>query len=698
MRAQFLAGTLALLPAAMAAQAPFPTRPPAPTALRPVNFPPFVNARLANGVDVLVVESHQQPVVTVSLSLPAGGFYDPADKAGVASLLADLITKGTERRTAEQISAEVEGAGGSIGAGASDDFLSITVSALSENLPQAMDVLSDVVMHASIPAQELELTRTRVLSGLQAALAQPEAIASRIFSREIYGEHPYARSATPASVRAITREDVVRLYGERVRPAGALLVIAGDVSAAQARQLAESSLGGWSGQSAAAPAASAIPTRERTEIVLVNKPGASQSNVVVGLPFITPTSPARYPLTVMNRILGGGADARLFMILREQKGWTYGAYSDFSTPRGVGAFSATVEVRTAATDSALVELRRQLERIRTQPVPDSELQGAKNYLVGSFPRTIETPEQIARQVATARLNGLPDDYVIRYRERLSAVTAPGVRLAAQRWLATDHMTIVVVGDATQLLPKLRAIAPVRIVDVEGRPLTEADLAPRAAGAVAWAADRIAAGTFTYRVLLQGNPFGEETRRLERATENGRDVWRITTATGLGPIGRQADTTTIDAATLAPIRVRQGGVLQGQQAFVRLDYADGRVRGQARVPGQGGPRDVTVDTATVAGIIDDNEMGAVIVALPFAAGARWSFPVFSAGEAAVKTYTVVVAGEESVTVPAGTFACWRVEVAGGQVPVTFFVTKEAPYSVVKLELQGVPLAFELTQRN
>jgi hypothetical protein len=420
--------------------------------------------------------------------------------------------------------------------------------------------------------------------------------------------------------------------------------------------------------------------------------------VVAGFPFIAPTDPALYPLTVMNRVLGGGADSRLFMILREQKGWTYDAHSGFTRPRGIGAFSATVEVRTEATDSALAELISQLARMRTQVVPDSELRGARNYLVGSFPLRIETPEQIAQAVASARLRGLPDDYVIRYRDRLSAVTAAGMQAAAQRYLTTDRMTVVVVGDAPRLLSGLRAIAPVRILDVEGRPLTEADLAPRAAGAVAWAAERIAAATFTYRVLLQGNPFGQEVRRLERTTEDGRDVWRITTATSLGPIGQQDDTTTIDAATLAPLRVRQGGVLQGQQVFVRLDYAEGRVRGQAQTPQQGGPRAITIDTTVAAGTLDDNQLGAVLVALPFAAGARWSLPVFAGGEAALKTYTVSVAAEESVTVPAGTFACWRVEVAGGPMPVTFFVTKDPPYSVVKLELQGAPLAFELTQRN
>ncbi len=680
----------------MAAQQ-YPTSPPAPTALRPVRFPPFVNARLANGLSLLVVENHEQPVVSISLAMPAGGFHEPADRAGLAGIVADLLTKGTERRTADQIAAEIEGAGGSIGAGAGDDHLTIGVSALAANLGQAFDVLADVVAHASFPESEVDLTRTRSLSNLQANLADPGFLAGRAFAREVYGAHPYGRGETPATLRAITREDVVRFYGERVKPQGGLLVVAGDVNPAEVRRLAEQTLGGWTGGPAAAPAAAAIPVRTRTDIVLVHKPGAVQSNIVAGFPFITPRDPASYPLTLMNRILGGGADSRLFLILREQKGWTYGAYSGFSRPRGVGSFRATAEVRTEVTDSALTELIAQLNRMRTETPADSEIAAARNYLVGRFPLSIETPEQIAGALANARLLGLGDDYVLRYRERLSAVTRAQLGIAARRHLATDRMAIVVVGDAPRILASLRPIAPVRIVDTEGRPVTEADLAPRAGG-VAFNVAAVRAGTWRYRVLFQGNPFGEETREIARVSEGGRDAWQVVQNTSLGPVGRQGDTILVDAASLRPIRVRQAGQMGGQQTFVRLDYADGRVRGQARTPqGPGQVRELTIDTTVAEGALDDNAVALAMMALPYAAGARWSVPVFSGGEGLTKTYTVSVEGEESVTTPAGTFACWRVAIAGGQVPLTMFVSRENPV-IVKIELTGAPLAFELVGTN
>ena len=565
-------------------RAQYPTRPPAPAPLRPVRFPPFVTARLPNGMDLIVVEQHKQPVVTVTLALPGGAMYEPAEKVGLADFVAELLTKGTESRTADQIAAQVEGAGGNISAGADNDFTRVSFSALAENLPLALNVIADVVQHSTFPATEVELARTRALSALQMELSQPASIADRIFRREVYGGHPYGRSATPATLRAVTRDDIVAFFDQRVKPQGALLVVAGDVNAARVRQLATTAFASWTGAPAAVAAPPAIAARGATEIVLVNKPGAVQSNILAGFSFITPRDPAVYPLTIANKILGSGTDARLFLILREQHGWTYGAYSGFSRPRGTGAFEANAEVRTVVTDSAVAEMLRQLNRIRVEMPADSEIAAAKNFLAGSFPLTIQTAQQIAGAVANARLLGLPDDYVIRYRERLAAVTKPQFAAAAREHFTTDKMTVLVVGDGPLILAKLKALGlPLRIVDVEGRPLTEADLAPHAS-AVAWAADRIVPANLTYRVMVQGNPMGEATRTIARSTVGGRAVLQFLGTTNIGAFVRQADTTILDAQTLAPISVRQAGSQGGQEAFVRLDYDGRHVRGSARVPG------------------------------------------------------------------------------------------------------------------
>jgi len=258
------------------------------------------------------------------------------------------------------------------------------------------------------------------------------------------------------------------------------------------------------------------------------------------------------------------------------------------------------------------------------------------------------------------------------------------------------MVIVVVGDGTQILNGLKALGTVRIVNAEGTAMTEADLTPRAS-AVSFAASRISAGSARYRVLVQGNALGTENRLYHRAQEGGRDVWHIITATEIASFVRQYDTTTIDATTLAPIQVRQSGTQMGNNMFVRLDYAAGRVRGQARTLDQSGPRDITVDTTVAAGVIDENELPAIFLALPYAAGAHWNLAVFSGGKGAVVTASATVVGEESVTVPAGTIACWKVDLTGLDQAVTFYVSKENPV-LVKLEFQGQPVSFELTGRN
>jgi zinc protease len=688
---------LALLAIPCAAQAQYPTNAPAAAPLRPVRFPAFVTGRLTNGVDLIIVEQHKQPVVTVTLAMQAGANYEPADKVGLAGIVAELLTKGTESRTADQISAQVEGAGGSISAFSDNDFLRVTVSSLAEHLPLAMNVLADVVTHSTFPATELELARTRALSGLRLELSEPSAIAQRIFRQAVYGDHPYGRNDTPATLRAITGEAVQGFYRERVRPTGTLLVIAGDVNPAAVRRLAQQAFASWRGAAAPTPPTAAIPARTTTDILLVHKPGAVQSNILAGFTLIDPRDPAVYPLTLMNKILGGGTDSRLFLILREQKSWTYGAYSRLSRPKGLGTFVANAEVRTPVTDSALAEMMRQLDRMRNEVPADSEITGAKNYLVGSFPLSIQTPEQIANAVAAARLRGLPDDYVPRFRDRLAAVTNNQLATANRRYLTTDKMVIVVVGDGTKILGGLKRLGAVRIVDVEGKPLAESDLAARPT-AVPWEKDRLAPSSFAYRVMVQGNAMGQASQAVERATDGGRQVLRVTSSMSIGSFVQQSDTITMDAASFAPIRVRQAGSQGGQAGSLNLDYEGMHVKGHAHTPQRGGVRDADVDTTLAEGTLDENQMDALLLALPLASGGRWTLGAYSGGEGVVRMLTASVSGEETVTVPAGTFACWKVEVTGGQVPINFYISKAAPYLIAKYELVGPPVAFELTQKT
>ncbi|OLC09243.1 MAG: hypothetical protein AUH41_05680 [Gemmatimonadetes bacterium 13_1_40CM_66_11] len=683
-------GALLLLAGPLVGQEPFPARPPAPERLRPVQFPAFREVALPNGMTLLLVENHEQPTLSLSLSFRAGSAYDPAGKEGVAAFVAELLTKGTATQSADQIAAAIEGVGGSIGASAGDDFLTVSADVLSDHAELAFSLLGDAARRATFPDQEIELARTRALSALAVELSQAQNIAARAFQQEIFGRNPYGRNTSAAGYKAITRDDVVAFAGRRLRPGGSLLVVAGDITLPRARELATQAFGTWRGAAASAPAFPAPPAKRGTDILLVNRPGSVQSNIVIGNTTFLPTDTTYYAARVATHVLGGGSDSRLFIILREQKSWTYGSYAALRRNRGVGFWQATFEGRTEVTDSALTELLHQIDRIRTETISDSELVAAKGFLVGSFPLTIETPRQIAQVVSTARLLGLGADYVQRYRERLARVSAARARAAAQRAIHRDAFTIVVVGDAKALYDKLKAIAPVRLVDIESKAMDPAELNPKG-GPVAFDRSQIVARSDSFQALVQGNVLGGQTAKVDVMG----DSIVYTEATTIGQFQQQSRV--VLNGDLSMRHTDQTGTVQGQHTEIHLTYAGGRVKGTSMAPQPGGtPKSITVDTTIAAGTVDDNALGLLLSALPLEAGKTLNLNVFSTGEGTTKVVSVKVAALENVAVPAGTFPAYRLELSGMQLPVVMHVTQQAPRRLVRIAPTGAPLVLELVK--
>jgi zinc protease len=681
-----------LIGAATPVLAQYPTEPPPPAPLAPLRFPPFGEARLANGLEVVVVEDHRLPVVSIQLSIPTGAVHDPQSQRGLADLVAELLTKGTASRTADQLAAEIEGAGGSLTASAGLDFFTVSSTVLADRAELAFTLLGDVLLNPTFPETELELARRRFLSALQVERSQPEALADRFFARTIYGAHPYGARNTEESVKAITQASVKQFASTNLRPGGALLVVAGDLTPDRVRALADRHLGAWRGR-VAARSYGQPPLPRGTEILLVHRSGSEQSNIVYGNIGLRPGVPEYYATVVANKVLGGGADSRLFLILREQKGWTYGSFSSVSRPFDVGTFEATAEVRNVVTDSALTELLVQLRRIRTETVPDTELVAAKGFLTGVFPLSIETPQQIAGQVATQKRLQLGDDYLQRYRERISAVTADHVRQAAARLIRPDSGVIVVVGDGAKIYQSLTAIAPVKIVDVDGNPLTPDDLTPTAA-AVTLDAVQIVARRDSFAVMIQGNPMGAQVSELK---EEGDGLVYVE-VTSIPLMGLTQNTRVrMERGSLAPLAIEQNGQIGGQATETRINVAGGRATGRAQSPQPGGQvKTVDVDTALAVGTFDTNQLQTVLPALALAEGASITVNVFNASDASIKPVTFKVEGVEDVTVPAGTFSTFKVSMAGGDVPAVLYVSRETPRRVVKIEVVGQPVAFELVQ--
>ncbi|HEV8150218.1 MAG TPA: insulinase family protein [Gemmatimonadales bacterium] len=666
----------------------YPKTPPRPAPLTTAPFPPFHETVLANGLRLLVVESHKQPVVSLSLSFVAGSSKDPQGKEGLAEMVAGLLSKGAGKRSAEEVAEAIESAGGSLGAAAGADFLSLNSTVLSSSVPLALELMADAVLRPAFAEKELELLRTQTLSALQVSLTQPDELADRAFRRALYGSHPYARSEAPASVRSLTRADLLAFQRSRLRPGGALLVIAGDVNAAQIGRQVARALQGWSGAPPAGVAAAPPPARSKTELVLVHRPGSVQSNILAGNLSFLPTDPRLYAAAVANQVLGGGASSRLFMILREQKSWTYGAYARYARRKGVGFFEASTEVRTEVTDSALTELLHQLERIRTEPVGTTELEAAKGSLTGRYPLSTESADQVADAVANARLYGLPRDYVQTYRVKLAAVTAAQVLATAQATIRPQSAVIVVVGDGAKIYDRIKDVAPVSIVDPEGKPLTPGDLAPKAA-ALELDLGALVPRRDSFAISYGGNPIGWQRAVLEQTG----DGFRYTEDTQLAGVVNQ--TTVLELDTTGGMRsLKQSGKVQGQDVAIDVSYAGGRAKGSAKTPDPktGKIKAVTIDTALTPGTIDDNAIQALLPALKWSAGAKWTINVLSAGQGEIKPWTLAVTGSETVSGRGVTVAAYRAELNGGEAPLVLWVSTAAPHRLVKIAVAGQPFEF------
>jgi hypothetical protein len=345
-------------------------------------------------------------------------------------------------------------------------------------------------------------------------------------------------------------------------------------------------------------------------------------------------------------------------------------------------------VRTEVTDSALRELMAQLTRLGSEPVPAEELEAAKGALTGRYPLTIESADQVASAVANARLYGLPRDYVQTYRVKLGAVTPAQAAAAVSSTIHPAAAAIIVVGDGARIYDRLQGIAPITLVDPEGKPLTPGDLAPKAA-ALDLDLTALVARRDSFTISFSGNPLGWQRGVVEKTA----DGLRYTEDTRLAAFITQ--TTTLDMDAAGRMRsVRQTGKVQGQDAAVDVSYLGGRAKGTATTPDPktGQMKSVTIDTAIVEGTIDDNAVQALIPALKWAPGAKWTMSVLSAGQASVKPWTLAVAGTESVTIAGKAIEAYRAELTGPEAPLTFWVSTATPHLLLKVALAGQPLEF------
>jgi zinc protease len=443
--------------------------PPPPLPPRPLKLPQPVTYKLSNGLTVLLMEDHRVPFVTVELGIKCGDAQDPKDIAGLASVTADMLTEGTDKYSSKQIASTVDSMGGALHGSADADFTLVTGSVLSKNQAQLLDMLADVVEHPSFPEDELKLEKANLLQELQMKRSNANFLAEERFSKVIFGDHPYAVvSATPQSVEKFDRDLLSQFHKTYYLPNASTLVVVGDFDTAKLKTVIEQKFGDWKSGSLPAATQASAPQRSGCTIYLVDRPGSVQSSLRLGNLALKKTDPDYYNAIVANQILGGSPMSRLFLNIREQKGYTYGAYSGFIMRVQPGSFNASAEVRTPVTGPSLKEFLYELNRIRTTSPTPQEMTAGKNFLVGTFQSGFETQANIAQRLLDCQLYDLPKDYLSTYSSKIMAVTPEDVQRIAQKYMDLKNLAIVVVGDCKTIEPELRTFAPVEVYDVNGK--------------------------------------------------------------------------------------------------------------------------------------------------------------------------------------------------------------------------------------
>lgn len=427
----------------------------------PYRLPPVDEFRLDNGLRVVVVRQQSMPLVTGRLIVDAGAEHEPAAQNGLAVLTANLLPEGTATMSGPELAERMERLGAQSQVGAGQNLAFAAVTALKPVFAEALGLAAEAVMGPAFPERELARVRQQSITNYVASQATVEGLGNETFWRAVFTpESPYARpsAGTAATLGTLTREDVVRWHARMYVPGNATLLLVGDVTADEARRMAQDAFGGWRGTAPRlSRAANPLRPAARTRVVLVDRPGSVQSHIRIGVGSVGAEDPDVIRLQVLTQVLGGSFAARINQNLRERHGWTYGAFANLNPLRGAGILLVNSSVRTNATDSAVAESVREFRRLVEEPVPAEEMTGATGNLVGSFPTSVQTVQALAQRMQNLLVWGLPLDYYGTYREKLGAVTAADVADVGRARLNPGALTVVVAGDLAQIEAGIRAL-------------------------------------------------------------------------------------------------------------------------------------------------------------------------------------------------------------------------------------------------
>ena len=539
-------------------------RPPRPLSARDIKFPPYQLQTLPNGLQIVAVSHHEQPVVSMRLLFRVGTASDPKAKLGVARLAASLLDQGTEAKSAEEMNDAIDFIGGAMGAGAGSDLTFLNMVVMKDSFETGLRMLSDMARRPGFRQEEIDRQRQQTLSSLQVSLADPEWVANAVFDRLVYGFHPYGMpdNGTPDTIAGITRDDLLAFHAKYFAPNNAILAVVGDVTAEEAFAMTAKVFGDWLRKDV--PQEKIVQPPDPTRrVIVINKPDAVQTEVRVGHIGIPRKHDDYMALNLTTRILGGEGSNRLHQVLRTERALTYGAQAEMTALKDSGDIVAETNTRTEATGEVLRLIVDEFWRLQRERVGERELSDAKAYMTGSFPLTIETPDAIATQVLNVIFYGLPLDQLQTFRERVNGINVDHIQRTAVYYLRPDRLSVVLVGNLSGFASQLRSIGfgKYEVVELSDLDLTASDF-KRPAKRVgvlrpAWPALRLA----TYQIpdrsqkpAVAIEPGAAAKRLLDRviAAKGGLDTLRairsikaVTSASMGSPGGPvRAETTTI----------------------------------------------------------------------------------------------------------------------------------------------------------
>ena len=664
----------------------------------PPSFPNLEDRVLSNGVGVVIVRDTLLSWVEVSLAIPGGRSADLPGLAGVAELVSQLITRGTDSRSPTELASAVDGSGIILSVVVGTDWTTVSLGSLTMHLDSALTLLADVVLHQSFPQAELQRVRRQRLVALQTAWTEPRAVAARTLRQAVYGAHPYGLLERPEEVRDLSAADL-RDYHRRVFKAeGALFLVSGDVDPDDVANRLEAHFSGWSAGADYSPPAgrgdfeAAVTGSGGAQSLIVHVPGSTRALIRMGHALAAGDHPDWAGLAVLGQMLGGDPEARLGEVLRS-RGWTGSATAVLTRRRGPGLLEVDLDVPAEVADSAVAEVMSNVAMLGSEPPGAEETEALTSSISVALPLQLATARQVVGQVGRLRLlAGAPargPDELEEYAAAVRAQTPEGLRRIAAEHLDPEDLRIVVVGDARLLRPRLAALGPVRMVDMDGADLDLADLAPPVTP-LAIDASSLQPGTWRYRISLDGGVAGEMVRRLAPATDGSAGRFSLRSSTTLGPQLLNQEVI-FEVREFRPVGGSFEFTQRGQRVGAHLDVVEGRILGARALPdGHTEPFEAPLVPGSLLG-----EMLEVALWLAdLQEGLELVLPVLQVESGVVAHVRVRVLDRTRVTVPAGRYDAYRIEIEGAQAPQLVYARVRAPHVVVRLETPGQPFVIEL----